>query len=415
MTTAARPAPPRAGVCYDLGSATPNDIVAAAHRLCEVVFVADFDRPGAAAARTALHELAEVVDLTGLDPDARITRLKEADLSGLLTYSEYLLGETARLAEGLGLPGHPTALVPALVDKLVQRRILAEAGVQATRCTVIGEDPAEALAHTGLPAVIKPRIGAGSLHTTRVDTAEEFLATAAARPDGLEFVAEQLLVGDPTAAGEAWGDYVSVESVHTPNGSRQVCVTGKFPLAEPFRETGMLLPHTLGPDTEAAVLALEAAAVRALGIRHGLTHTEIKLTPEGPRIIEVNGRLGGYVPEILRRATGINLVRAALETALGTEPRIPPARHRGVTYQYFLAPPPVAGTLLDVEGLDELAALPGVRSVEAHAAPGRRVDWREGTQSHLGIVYGTAPDHEALRAVAASAATAFRPVLGPDA
>ncbi|MGW1807058.1 ATP-grasp domain-containing protein [Streptomyces sp. NPDC002078] len=404
---------PRVAVVYDLGSATPNDILAAAHRLCDVLFVADFDRPAAAAARQSLLALAEVVDVTGREPEERLRLLREAAVDGVVTYSEYQLAETARLAHGLGLPYHEVELIPALVDKLVQRRILAEAGVQATRCAVIGDDPAQALDLVGVPAVIKPRIGAGSLHTTRVDSAEEFLAVAAARPAGIEFVAEQMLEGDPLVAGEFWGDYVSVESVHTASSSRQVCVTGKFALAEPFRETGMLLPATLTEEATAEVLALEAAAVRALGIRHGITHTEIKLTPDGPRIIEVNGRLGGYVPEILRRATGINLVRAALDVALGAEPRIPAARHRGVTYQYFLTPPAVAGTLTTVDGVAELAELPGVRNVETHAEPGRIVDFREGTQSHLGVVFGSAPDHDALRTVAESISATFRPVLAP--
>ncbi|MFP1624870.1 ATP-grasp domain-containing protein [Streptomyces sp. 5K101] len=402
---------PRVAVLYDLGSATPNDILAGAHRLCEIVFVADFDRPGAAAARAAMLDLAEVVDVTGLDAQERLRLLADAAVDGVVTFSEYRLAETAWLAQGLGLPYHDVELIPALVDKLVQRRILAEAGVQATRCAVIGDDPAEALERVGVPAVIKPRIGAGSLHTTRVDSAEEFLATAAARPAGMEFVAEELLEGDPRVAGEFWGDYVSVESVHTPAASRQVCITGKFALAEPFRETGMLLPATLPPEATAEVLTLEAAAVRALDIAHGVTHTEIKLTSDGPRIIEVNGRLGGYVPEILRRATGINLVRVALEVALGREPRIPAPRHRGVTYQYFLTPPAVAGTLTSVSGVAELAGLPGVRNVETHAEPGRLVDWREGTQSHLGVVYGSAPDHDALRTVAESINATFRPAF----
>lgn len=406
---------PRVAVVYDLGSATANDILAAAHRLCEVVFVADFDRPGAAAARQSMLALGEVVDVTGRDPQERLRLLREAGVDGVVTYSEYQLAETARLAHGLGLPYHAVELIPALVDKLVQRRILAEAGVQATRCAVIGDDPAQALDLVGVPAVIKPRIGAGSLHTTRVDSAEEFLVTAAARPAGIEFVAEQMLEGDPRVAGGFWGDYVSVESVHTGSSSRQVCVTGKFALAEPFRETGMLLPATLSQEAAAEVLALEAAAVRALGVRHGITHTEIKLTPDGPRIIEVNGRLGGYVPEILRRATGINLVRIALDVALGGEPRIPAARHRGVTYQYFLTPPVVAGTLASVSGLSELAGLPGVRNVDANAEPGRFVDWREGTQSHLGVVFGSAPDHDTLRTVAESITATFRPAFAPSA
>jgi biotin carboxylase len=385
--------------------------MAAAYGLCQVVFICDFDRPYTAAVRSSLSELAEVLDVTGQSPQGRRELVQQVAPDGMVTFSEYQLAETARLAAALSLPFHAEEVIPALTDKLVQRQVLAQAGVQATGCMVIRDDPREALSKVGVPAVIKPRAGAGSLHTTRVDTQEEFLAMTAARPPGVEMIAEQLLGGDPEAAGPFWGDYVSVESVHTPAGSRQVCITGKFALAEPFRETGMLLPATLSEETASAVLALEAAAITALGVRHGITHTEIKLTPDGPRIIEVNGRLGGYVPEILKRATGINLVRAAIQAALGREPTIAEPRYRDVTYQYVLTPPAVTGRLVSMQGLAEVEALPGVRTVAVNARPGQLVDWREGTQGHLGVIYGTAPDHDSLRAVAESIAAAFRPTF----
>ena len=406
---------PRVAVVHDLGSATPGDILAAAHRLCRPLFVADFGGPRLAGKQAELTAYGEVLDVTGVGPEQRLALLKEAGVEAVVTYSEYQLRETARLAAGLGLPGHTEELVSVLVDKLRQRGVLADAGVDAVRIAPIGDDPRAALDHVGTPAVIKPRVGAGSLHTVRVDTPERFLAVAAALPEGHEFVAEELLEGDPRVAGPGWGDYVSVESVHTAAGSRQVCVTGKFPLAEPFRESGMLLPATLDADTTDAVLALDAAATRALGLRCGITHTEIKLTAAGPRLIEVNGRLGGYVPEILKRATGVNLVRAALEAALGREPRLPEPRYQGVTYQYFLSPPPVTGTLTGVDGAEELRALPGVRAVELDAPPGRFVDYRDGTQSHLGVVYGSAPDHESLQATGRAIAAAFTPRIDTTA
>jgi biotin carboxylase len=180
---------------------------------------------------------------------------------------------------------------------------------------------------------------------------------------------------------------------------------------EPFRETGMLLPSTLSEQDSVAVLALDAAATAALGVRHGITHTEIKLTPDGPRVIEVNGRLGGYVPGILKQATGINLVQIAVQVALGMEPRLPQIRWNGVAYQYFLSPRPRQGGTLMSVGADELASLRGVKHVDVKARPGDHVDWRAGTQSHLGVVHGTAPNHESLRRVAESIAAAFRPVF----
>ncbi|CRK56699.1 hypothetical protein [Alloactinosynnema sp. L-07] len=395
---------PVVAVVHDLASADPVTVIGAARRLCAPVFVCDRERMRPDAAWPGAY--ATVIDVTGLGPDERAAAVAAVLPAGVVTFSEYQLAETARLAATLGLPGHAAATVDVLTDKFAQRRALAAAGVQPTRCAVVTDVDA-AIAEVGLPAVVKPRVGAGSRHTSRVDTRDEFAAAVAAA--GVPVVAEELLVGDQSVAGVGFGDYVSVESVHTPAGSRQVCVTGKFPLAEPFRETGMLLPSPLAD--ESAVLALDAAATDALGIRHGIAHTEIKLTPDGPRVIEVNGRLGGYAWEILHRAGGPNLVAVALRLAMGEDPQVSAPTWRGVTYQVFLTPPAAGGVLVEVSGVDAVRALPGVRKVDVHAQPGAVVDASVGTQAHLGLVYGAAADHAGVLDVADSVRSLFRPVL----
>ncbi|MEU7561457.1 ATP-grasp domain-containing protein [Streptomyces eurythermus] len=411
MTTASRR--PLLAVVYDTGSASGATIRAAAGRGCDLLFVGDRNRPHVAGAWAGLAPLGALCDVTGLDDAERVRAVAGHRPTGIVTFSEYQLGETARLAEALGLRGHAPRTVALLTDKAEQRGALAAAGVDTLRFRPLSPDPRAAVEAVGLPAVVKPRRGAGSKDTFRLTTAQEAETVLGALPDDGEFVVEELLRGDPGVAGAFFGDYVSVESVHTDTGSRQVCVTGKFRLAEPFRETGMLLPCSLSAADQDAVLAVEAAAVKALGVSSGVTHTEIKLTPDGPRVIEVNGRVGGYVPEILKRATGINLIRLAIDDALGRPVRgdLTP-RFQGVTYQYFLAvPDDGGGTLSAVEGVDQLTALPGVDHVEIHAVPGRTYDRREGTQSHLGVVYGQAPDHAALEATVTSVQAAFRPVF----
>ncbi|MER5789806.1 ATP-grasp domain-containing protein [Streptomyces sp. NPDC001980] len=411
MTTASRR--PLLAVVYDTGSASGATIRAAAGRSCDLLFVGDRNRPQVAEAWAGLAPLGALCDVTGLDDAERVRAVAEHRPAGIVTFSEYQLAETARLAEALGLRGHAPQTVALLTDKIAQRGAFAAAGVDTIRFRPLSPDPRAAIEAVGLPAVVKPRRGAGSKDTFRLTTAQETEAVLGALPHDTEFVVEELLQGDPGVAGAFFGDYVSVESVHTGTGSRQVCVTGKFRLAEPFRETGMLLPCSLSAADQDAVLAVDAAAVKALGVTSGVTHTEIKLTPDGPRVIEVNGRVGGYVPEILKRAAGVNLIRLAIDDALGLPVRgdLTPRFH-GVTYQYFLAvPDDGGGTLSAVEGVDELAALPGVDHVEVHAAPGRTYDRQDGTQSHLGVVYGHAPDHAALEATVTSIDATFRPVF----
>ena len=92
---------------------------------------------------------------------------------------------------------------------------------------------------------------------------------------------------------------------------------GRFPLADPFRETGNFIPAIFDPDTEGALLQLVDDAVRALGIRDSVIHTEIKLTADGPRLIEVNGRLGGRPPFVLETVSPVNLFAVTCQVAAG--------------------------------------------------------------------------------------------------
>jgi len=406
---------PLIGVVYDLGSASLATIRAAAGRDFEIVFICDQAISHVAEYFDQAMQYARVLDITDRSEVEILIAIRELKLSGILTFSEYRLMDVARYSSALGLLGNNKDITHLLTNKFAQRQRLSDLGVQKTICVELGElqsnvDWKTVLVDFPFPAVLKPSSGAGSLNTVRVDSLSQLENELNIQPRDKEYVLESYLAGDSSIAGENWGDYVSVESIHTPNISQQVCVTGKFPLSPPFRETGMVLPCTLDDSVINEVLQLEASAIKALGVNSGITHTEIKLTALGPRIIEVNGRLGGYVPEILKRASGINLVKYALELSVGRELQIPNVEFNGVHYQYFLTPPELTqGALLEVNGLDYIAEGNGVLQVEMQVNVGDWVDYQKGTQSLLGIIYGEADSHQNLQENIASIKKSFRP------
>ncbi|MDY7086107.1 MAG: ATP-grasp domain-containing protein [Actinomycetota bacterium] len=396
---------PRLAVVFDFGSASPMSILAAARDLAEIVFLCDRDLPHVRPLFDELRMLASVCDVTGLTDDEVLAQPDAADLAGIVTFSESQINRTAALAARLNLAFLDVRTAAAVTDKYTQRRMLAEAGVQNTECRLVRglADLDTALDAVGLPAVLKPRRGAASTYTctvhSRPEAAEQLRTFTDPVTGGIsgEFVIEQLLRGDPSIAGAGWADYVSVESVTSHGEVRHVEVTGKFPLAMPLRETGYVVPSTLSGNRREEVLTLTGAALTALGVRHGVTHTEVKLTPDGPRIIEVNGRLGGYVADLVRRARGFDLVRAALTVALGRPCAPPSTAYRRHAFQYFLTPPMDAVALRRLEGLEELGQAAGIRLVEIFAEPGAALDWRRGTLAYLGIVHGSALAHREVQ------------------
>jgi biotin carboxylase len=399
-------------VVLDVGSANPFEIAGAAKGLAAPVFICDDSLLYVRQTLAAIKAVWQVCDISGCTDADAAARLLAHRPAGIITFSEYQLARTARLAQACGLPYHPPSVVDLLTDKSAQRRQLAASGVQSTRCAVLRDvvDLVTAAQAVGFPAVVKPRRGAGSRDTVRVDdeaalryAAQELLAA------GQELVVEELLVGSLVGLDPRWGDYVSVESVNTPDDVHHVCVTGKFALTPPFRETGMMLPAALPRSLIDETLDLTTRALRALRVQHGVTHTEVKLTAGGPAIIEVNGRVGGYVGEILQRSTRFSLVGAAVREALGLPVDVPELTFDGVTYQYFLAPPEGRWSLLDLGDVESLRSLPGVRRVQMRAEPGQVVDSAIGTESLLGVVYGTASDLDALEAVVKTIGQQFTP------
>ncbi|MEU5798230.1 ATP-grasp domain-containing protein [Streptomyces sp. NPDC047813] len=393
-------------VVHDRGSATAWRIVSAARGLCRVIFLCEPDNPAYQDELAQIGKHAEIADLTGLG-EAEVCRLAESlDPAGVLTFSEHRLRLTAAIAEHCGLRFHSRATAAALTDKYRQRRALSQAGVQHTGCVLV-RDPdqaAAALARVGTPAVLKPRHGAGSVDTCLITSADELRARLAEFAAGADrdFVLEEFLPADPTRTGPGWADFVSVESLVVDGEPRTAAINGKPPLVPPFRETGHVLPAPVTADVAAEAERLAEAAVRALGIRHGITHTEVKFTPRGPRVIEVNGRLGGFIAEIVQRRTGYDMVAAALRLALGLPVTAPdPARLHGdrVTFQYLLLPP--TGPLRPGPRslLDDLGDLPGVDLVDVSPPADWHIDWRRGTIGAIGTVYGSAADHTELRAL----------------
>jgi hypothetical protein len=210
------------------------------------------------------------------------------------------------------------------------------------------------------------------------------------------FVLEEYLVGE--TRGE-FGDYVSVETVVARGRSHHVAITGKFPLLPPFRERGHIWPAPITDDERARVLDLVERAGSALGIRTGILHTEIKLTPDGPRIIEVNGRLGGFINELSLHATRMSMTGIAARVALDWPPsasELPDDRALDAVFGLHTTPAPrVNATLVKATGAANVRRIPGVRAYRRLIQPGARVADSVRTQN-LDLLVVTAATHEDL-------------------
>jgi hypothetical protein len=378
-------------VVYDVGAALPLEIARATRKLGKTTFVLG-PSEHVGAARSIFRPFGTVLSLDdGFDTVVRT--LRRSAVAGVVTFSERMLGVTQDLAGTLGLPRNAPATVRLLTDKLAQRQRLRERGLSTVRSALLRTttDVDAALARIGLPAVLKPRIGEASRDTHLLtdpaagrELARRLLAVAG------EFVVEQFLAGRDEAP---YGDYVSVECAVVAGAATAIAVTGKLPLLPPFRESGQFWPPTLPAHEAQAASDMAVRAVTALGMRAGIAHVELKLTSTGPAVVEVNGRLGGFQPDLAARAVGLDVIELAGRIALGDPVNIPPVRPDRVYFQYWCPAPTKAIHFVDVTGVRRVLGIDGVTGYLPLIRTGSALPGGVGTQ-RLGMLCGDAPDHE---------------------
>ncbi|WP_406436036.1 ATP-grasp domain-containing protein [Streptomyces sp. NBC_00631] len=287
------------------------------------------------------HAVADLHHTTALLSAGRALAERH-DLDGVVTWDEWNLVPTARLARALGLAANPVEVMRACRNKATARTLFARHGVpSAASMTARTLREAERATRTlGFPAVIKPAAAAGSIGVIRIDRPEELpaafeFASAGAhrsREDSGVLVEEYLD-----------GPEVSVECVTHRGTTTAVAVTRKRLGPAPyFDETG----HTVdAADPLLATVAPTAgAAIKALGITDGVQHVEMRLVGGRPRLIEVNARLGGdMIGHLVHLATGVDLARAAADIACGHTPDLTPNRHQAAAIR--LVYPAYSGTL----------------------------------------------------------------------
>jgi S-sulfo-L-cysteine synthase (3-phospho-L-serine-dependent) len=336
--------------------------------------------------------------------------------AGIVTSSEYFVAVTARAASRLGLPGADPAAVEGCRDKRRQRAALARSGVAvpAHFPATTAAAAAAAASEIGFPVVVKPADGTGSRGVRLCrDPAEvhdhtDGLLTRRhderGRPTIGAVLVEEYVPG-PEFSVETFGtEIVGITAKHlgpapwfveyghdfpantdpaVPDSLVSATGCGERPSRGPVATgCGEASPNaamwvTEGPRSAIRAPALDA--LEALGLGFGPAHTEIRLGPHGPVVIEVNPRLaGGRIPTLVRLATGIDLVGAAVDVAIGETRPLPRPGPGHASIRFLVAPQ--AGRVRRTGGVADAAAVPGVVDVAIAARPGQRVG---GTGSFL--------------------------------
>jgi biotin carboxylase len=302
-------------------------------------------------------DAAAVVDALaaeGIRPDA------------VLTFWETSVPVAARAAAALGLPGNPVAAVDAARSKLRTREESARAGLPTPRSQRVRslDELFAAAEEIGFPSVVKPEFGASAVGCVRIDSFESL-------PGVYKIVRSELATTDVVdlRAGndlllEEYLDGVEFDVDLVLHDGECVfsSVSQNWPTAEPsFQETGLHCPPDHGAKPVRRLVQLCVETVKAFGFRCGVLHVEGKCTSRGPRIVEVNARMGGgRIHQIVKAVWGVDLIEAHVRGALGLPQQLAPSRKPRCA---------VVNALLYAPATGRLAALHFTEGTKADVGP----------------------------------------------
>lgn len=188
------------------------------------------------------------------------------------------------------------------------------------------------------------------------------------------------------------GPEVSVEAIVVDGVPHILAVTDKYITPPPyFVELAHCEPSRLDERTQERIHAVAKQAIAAIGIENAPAHVEIKVTEEGPKIVELAARLGGdfITSKLVPLSTGIDMVGASVELATGKAPDLLPRRHRGAAIHFIHAEQGQEGVLEEITVPDALYKTEGVEEISLYRAAGEHVQGTRSSNDRLGHVITT--------------------------
>ncbi|MFI8106525.1 ATP-grasp domain-containing protein [Streptomyces sp. NPDC086023] len=336
-----------------------------------------------------------------------LTRLRALDPVAVLAGQEPGVPLADALSERLGLATNGTALSTARRDKYEMIETLRAAGIRCAE-QFKTDDPdaaaAWAVRHGRTPVVVKPLSSASSdnVYICRtpgevVDAARRVLAAHSMFAErNTEVLVQEFLSGREYAV-----DCVSAD------GSRYlagVWESERRPVQGGRTIYDMCVLRDPGTAPVPALNAYVHTVLDALGIRHGPSHAEVIMTPQGPTLVEIGARLNGAMnADFYDAVFGTNV--AELVAHAYTEPADFAHRFGGRTYRMvraaavYEAPTALDGVVAAVDSgiVDRIAALPAVHGAVVRSGPGKRLRPTEDLLTSPLRVFLAGPDEESLR------------------
>lgn len=296
-----------------------------------------------------------VVNITSEEEMLRVAREEHVD--GVIhPCSEVSMNVMGRINDELGLSGISREAAIRATNKHLMREAF-EAGNAPSPKSILTQSAEDAWVHLQndleTDGILKPSRNSGSRGIAKVtrdmpkgDFVNAYnIALQESRDKSV--LIEQFIEG-PEFSIEiiVWNGKVNV-----------LTVTDKKTTEAPhFVELGHSQPSCFSAEDVEKLKAAAVAGVKALGVNNCACHAEAKLMDGKAYLMEIGARLGGdfISTELTHLSTGIDMVAAAINCALGIEPCLEPTEEKhGVCIRYFCPKPGKLVSISNIEVLED--------------------------------------------------------------
>ena len=219
------------------------------------------------------------------------------------------------------------------------------------------EEAIEAYKHLNTPVVVKPADNMGARGVMKVSSESDVLAAfnraKSSSPSG-EVIVEEFMDGPELSIDMLiYNDEIYVTGV-----ADRIIESPPF-----FIETGHIMPSALDKEQIDDAVNVMKAGIKALNLKIGAAKGDIKVTKNGAMVGEIAARLsGGFMSAYTYPlSTGVNLIKNAIEIALGNPPSdLKPKWNKVSIEKAFL---PGTGIIESIEGVENAKKVEGIKEV----------------------------------------------------
>jgi biotin carboxylase len=307
---------------------------------------------------------------------------------GILAVGDRPAVLAAEAAVALGVPFHSPAAARAGHDKHLARSMFAE----KLRVPVnFQAEHAEDAALAPYPCVLKPLGLSASRGVIRANNPAEFRAAfARIRKMGEEQIQVETYIP---------GREYAIEALVTHGHFQTLAIFDKpDPLEGPYFEETIYTTPSRAPETvQRELIETAQRAARALGLRHGPVHAELRHNDGGAWILEAHARpIGGLCANTLRFDGGMPLEELIVRHALGEN--VTGVQRESRAAGVMMIPIPHDGLYESVSGVQRAMAVPGVEDVIITAKEGQRLIPPPEGATYLGFIFARADSPEEVEA-----------------